>query len=61
MDGIKDFHGKKIVLVGTNGFRQFGILRSSDETGLILQLNDGREVFVPMATIASVSLDLKGW
>jgi hypothetical protein len=57
MDGLKDFISRKIVIVGTNGFRQFGFLKSSDETGLILQLNDGREVFVPMATIASISLD----
>lgn len=58
MDGYESLIGKNVVVTKNDNFRKYGRLKSVNNTVLILIFNDGKEVYIPMATVTSVALDL---
>lgn len=60
MSGYADLLNKRVVVTKNDGFRKYGILKSVDDKVLVLIFDSGKEEYVPMVAVASISLDEVG-
>ena len=51
--------GKKVVVCKNDGFRKFGILKSINQQFLVLVFDNGKEEYIPVLSVSSISIDQK--
>jgi small nuclear ribonucleoprotein (snRNP)-like protein len=60
VSGFEDLINKKVVVTKSDGYVKYGILKKIDAIVLVLIFDDGKEAYIPMVNVASVSLDTNG-